>query len=200
MVDFGTGRILWADLSMPDGASMWNATVDAAGRFGLDLNVSWYGAKPFLNDIGDSRPSWPDYWHFLLWNVSRWDFAPLGPADLPATDGAIIGWFLSRDAPWNFTDPWPGPRPEATPDASGRHPVEMFRYDLDGNGVAAGAGPIAPQGAGAYDTGAYEITAAPALAHGAVFLSHLTGVLWLGEGNRRVAARDPAASGANFSH
>jgi len=197
MVDFGTGRILWADLSMPDGASMWNATVDAAARLGLDLNVSWYGAKPFLNDIGDSRPSWPDYWHFLLWNVSRWDFAHLGPADLPATDGAVIGWFLSRDAPWNFTDPWPGPRPEATPDASGRHPVEMFRYDLDGNGVAAGAGPIAPQVAWTYDTGAYEITATPAFAHGTVFLSTWTGFVALDEGTGALQWRNPDVAGAS---
>src|SRR2546428_6606342 len=105
MVDFGTGRILWADLSMPDGASMWNATVDAAGRFGLDLNVSWDGAKPFLNDIGDSRPSWPDYWHFLLWNVSPWGFAPLGPAALPAPDRAVIVGFLSLGVPWKCRGP-----------------------------------------------------------------------------------------------
>src|SRR5207249_53290 len=103
---------------------------------------------------GFRRPSWPDYWHFLIWNVSRWDFADLGPADLPATNGAVCGWFLSRDAPWNFTEPWPGPRPEATPDASGRHPVEMFRYDLGGSGTAAGAGPVSPHVAWTYDTGA----------------------------------------------
>src|SRR3989441_1713819 len=107
MVDFGTGRILWADLSMPDGASMWNATVDAAGRFGLDLNVSGYGAKPVLNDIGDSRPAWADYWDFLLWNVSPWGFAPLRPAGLPGTGGAVFGWVLSRGSPRDV----PGPRP-----------------------------------------------------------------------------------------
>src|SRR5207247_1777384 len=87
--DFGTGRIVWADLSMSAGATLWNATVDAATGLGLDLNVTWYNATPFLNDIGGAHPSWPDYWHFLIWNVSRWDFADLGPADLPPTRPSI---------------------------------------------------------------------------------------------------------------
>ena len=197
MVDFGTGRILWADLSMSEGASLWNATVNATARLGLDLNITWYGAKPFINDIGDARPSWPDYWHFLIWNVSRWDLAPLGPADIPATDGAVAGWFLSRDAPWNFTNPWPGPRPEATPDALGRQPVEMFRYDLAGTGVAAGAGPFSPQITWTYDTGSYEITATPAFAHGTVYLSTWTGFVALDERTGALRWRNPEVAGAS---
>ena len=197
MVDFGTGRIVWADLSMPAGATLWNATMEAATGLGLDLNVTWYNATPFLNDIGEAHPSWPDYWHFLIWNVSRWDFADLGPADLPATNGAVCGWFLSRDAPWNFTEPWPGPRPEATPDASGRHPVEMFRYDLGGSGTAAGAGPVSPHVAWTYDTGAYEITATPAFAHGTVYLSMWTGFVALDEGTGTLRWRNPDVAGAS---
>ncbi len=198
MVDFGTGRIVWADLSMSEGANVWNATVEAAAELGLDLNVTWFGAKPFVNDIGDARPSWPDYWHFLLWNVSRWDLADLGPADIPVTDGMVSGWFLSRDAPWNFPEqPWPGPRPDATPDPAERHPVEMFRYDLGGSGVAAGPGPVSPQVAWTYDTGAYEITATPALAHGRVYLSTWTGFVALDEKTGALRWHNPDVAGAS---
>src|SRR2546422_3490429 len=73
----------------------------------------------------------------------------------------------------------------------------MFRYDLDGNGVAAGAGPIAPQVAWTYDTGAYEITATPAFAHGTVFLSTWTGFVALDEGTGALQWRNPDVAGAS---
>src|SRR2546422_6669901 len=74
----------------------------------------------------------------------------------------------------------------------------MFRYDLDGNGVAAGAGPIAPQVAWTYDTGAYEITATPAFAHGTVFLSTWTGFVALDEGTGALQWRNPDVAGGTL--
>lgn len=197
MIDFGTGRVLWADVSLPGDATAWNATVTAASALGLTLNVTYFDGQPFVNDIGEMRPVFPDYWHFLLWNVSRWDLADRGPDGVAAADDDVYGWFLTRDAPWDFNAPWPGPRPEASPDAGGRQPVQMFRYDLEGTGLAAGAGPTNPSVSWSYDTGAFEITATPAFARGTLYLSTWTGFVALDEATGALRWRNPSVAGAS---
>ena len=180
MVDFGTGRVLWADVPVPAGGKAWNATVLAADGLGLNLEASWSEYGVFVTDIGDADPVWPDYWHFLVWGAEGWDVADLGAASLPVADALILGWSLSRDDPtWDYESPWPGPKPEATPDHP--YPVAMFRYDLLGQGVAGSAGPDRAAVAWAFDTGSFEITGTPAFADGVAFLETWTGVVAVAE-------------------
>lgn len=180
MVDFGTGLVLWADVPVPAGGSAWNATVLAADGLGLDLEASWSEHGVFVTDIGDADPVLPDYWHFLVWGAEGWDFADAGAASLAVADAPILGWYLSRDDPsWDYEAPWPGPKPEATPDHP--YPVAMFRYDLLGQGVAGSVGPDPAAVVWAWDTGAFEITGTPAFAGGVAFLETWTGLVAVDE-------------------
>ncbi len=198
MFDFGTGRILWEDVLMSFGQSAWNATAIAADWLGLALNVTWYGTDVFVQDIGAARPSYPDYWHFLRWNVSAWELSDVGASSASITGDAVFGWFLTRDDPsWDFNSPWPGPRPEATPDPAGRYPVQMFRYDELGSGVAVGAGPADPIVAWSFNTTAFEITATPAIAHGVVYLNTWAGFFAVSESSGALLWKNSRVAGAS---
>lgn len=175
LIDFGGGRFVWADVHPEDASNAWNATMVAAGALGLAVNFTLYGSEPFVNDIGDARPAYPDSWHFLLWDA-RWELADRGPASVNVNAGDAIAWFLTRDDPsWDYAAPWPGPSPEATP--GDRYPVVGFRYGNEGLGAAPGEGPRDPVVDWKVDTGAFEISGTPAASHGIVYLPTWTSLL-----------------------
>lgn len=196
MFDFGTGRVDWADVPLPEGSSAWNATVAAADAFGFPLDVTWYPFGVIINAIDGVRGSFPAYWHLLAYEDGAWNATSVGAADLPVGPGGILGWFLSADDPlWDYESPWPGPRPIAEP--GDRHPVTTFRYDSGGSGLARDSGVVAPVLAWTYDTKAFEISGTPAVAGGVVYQPTWTGMLAVSEATGALLWKNGAVAGAS---
>lgn len=169
MIDFGDGSVHWADVSLADNRTAIWATERAAGALGFSVEVSWFeGLGAFLSDIDDRDPVFPVYWHFLVWNATRWELAPVGPSNLNLTEGETVGWFLSADDPdWDFAGPWPGPRPQATPGHP--HPVTRFRMDGANTGRSGSPVPTAVALRWTADLAGSETAASPVSARGAVY-------------------------------
>ena len=194
MFDFGDGNVLWADVpaDVPTAtqATAWSATVAAAQAWGLNVSYSLYEGQVFVLDIGRSGAQYPDWWHLLVWEAGAWTPAPFGVSQLDVSAWDVIGWYLARDdASYNFAPP------VASPDD--RLPVTTFRYDARGRGVSRSAGPGAPRIAWSYDTGAFEISATPAVARGTVFLPTWTGLVAVSEADGHLRWRNPAVAGAS---
>lgn len=194
MFDFGTGRVVWEEVILGPNATAWNATEAAAASLDLHLNATWFGTDVFVMDIGDSGAKFPDWWHFLLWTPAGWNLSNRSASAVVLSPGSTVGWFLSRDDPsWDFVSPWPGPKPEATPDHP--YPVTTFRYDNRGSGAAFEDGPKGRDIAWTYNTSAFEISGTPAFSGDLIFLPTWAGLFAIDtSGELRWIRRDVAGA------
>ncbi|MFQ6013303.1 MAG: PQQ-binding-like beta-propeller repeat protein [Thermoplasmata archaeon] len=170
MFDLGDGVVLWQEVLLAENRTGIRATEDAAGALGLSIEVLWSEFGAFVADIGDRDPVFPEYFHLLLWNVSRqdWELSPVGASALLLEEGENLGWLLSADDPdWDFTSPWPGPKPLATP--THPFPAAAFRGNLANSGASGSDVPGPPGLRWRYNTGGAEIGASPVGAGGILY-------------------------------
>ena len=180
LVDFGDGVYRWADIDLPpSNVTALRATELANATWGLPpMNVSWFDSpfcvrRPcaFVNDLGDRRPVYPEWWHLYLWNASSraWQSSSLGPSDMDLEDGAAIAWYLAVDDPATLAAPTPVPTPGF------REVYTSFRGDLRNTGAARGGIPVSSDlsWSRSIDPGAalpVEIDTTPVLAYGMVYV------------------------------
>ncbi len=169
LIDFGDGTYVWADLPLSSGPTAFNATQSAAAANGLPLNVSFAFGPPFVVDIGNRRPQFPDYWHFFLWKSPQWVLADVGPASVNVTAGDGYAWYLARD-------PFPAPGPLPLPTPEHRHPSVAFRGSLASLGLASAPGPATARVAWSVNTTSFEISGTPAGAGGLLVVPTWTGL------------------------
>ena len=177
LFDFGDGTYLWAEVELGDNRTAFNATLHAADSLSLTVEYQWFSFGVMVQDIGGHHPSYPLWWHLLLWNrnESSWKSSPVGAADVLLGDGDAIAWFLAMDNPATFASPIPVPTPPHP------YPHPYYRHDLMNSGHHPGSLCRAPSLSWEFDTGAFEISGTPAAANGRIFVPTWTGLFALKE-------------------
>ncbi len=182
LVDFGDGIVYWADVELTNNTA-FNATENACSYLGLELGFSWSAYGVWVYQIGNKTPTYPEYWHFLLWNntMQDWEYASEGCGNYILHDGGIIGWSCVSDKPeWDYNPAtWPGPKPLATP--SNKYPAIGFRSNLYNTGFSNSEAPASNDVDWVFDTGSYKVDATPAVAYGKLFIPSWTGFYCLDE-------------------
>jgi len=134
LIDFGNGRILWTDVPVSEGMTVFNVTKEAANKLQIEMDYieSPYGV--FVTGFDGVLMNWPfEWWHLWIWNStsSSWQASMLGADDLLASQVDAIAWSYVMDRADYSCVP-----PVATPD--NRHPWTSFRHDLLNTGYSDG--------------------------------------------------------------
>ncbi len=173
LFDFNDGTYHWADITLGENRTAFNATLTVAGEFGLNVEYQWSSLGVWIEDIGDRDAVFPVWWHLFVWNKesTSWVFSDLGASDLVLSDGDAIAWHLGIDNPTTFESSRPSPTPMH------RYPHLSFRGDVSNSGHHTG--PVCDDFAVEWwnDTGAFEISGTPATANGVLYLPTWTGLI-----------------------
>ncbi|MDH7508656.1 MAG: PQQ-binding-like beta-propeller repeat protein [Methanomassiliicoccales archaeon] len=134
LIDFGNGRVLWADVPVSEGMNVFNLTQEAADRLHIEVDYmeSPYGV--FVNGFDGILGNWPyEWWHLWIWNstLNSWQLSTMGAADLHASDVEAVAWSYVMDRP-----DYSCVSPIATP--NNRYPWTSFRHDLMNTGYSDG--------------------------------------------------------------
>jgi outer membrane protein assembly factor BamB len=124
LIDFGNGKIAWADVDIQPGMNALNLTTKAAEQLGLSIDAT----GGFVSMIGNYSGNWPnEIWNFFVWNSTTtvWDMPWTGAGDVPAEGLTAIAWEYAayRDTTL-YVPPY---APLATPDH--KYPWASFRHD-----------------------------------------------------------------------
>ncbi len=173
MVDFGNGKVEWAEVEISENNTAITVTEDACEALDLSITVIWSFLGAFVSEIGGVTPSdWSWWWGFFIWNHTwdSWEDSEVGAYELELDDGDIIGWSPA----WDYIDPVP---PTATPYS--KYPWIMFQHDSTNSGQTGRQGPDTNSIEWIYNTQTIELAASAAIAHNKVVINNWGGVFCL---------------------
>jgi outer membrane protein assembly factor BamB len=134
LIDFGNGRILWADVPVSEGMTVFNLTKEAADRLQIEMDYTESSYGVFVTGFDGVLMNWPyEWWHLWIWNstTNSWQMPTLGASDLLASQVEAVAWSYVMDrADYSCISPI------ATPD--NRYPWTSFRHDLLNTGYSDG--------------------------------------------------------------
>jgi len=139
LIDFGSGRVAWADVSATPDMTAWEALVNATEQLALPMNGAGGGVNSIDGHVSDYGAYW---WHFWAWNstTGEWETGmSISPNTVTASDADAVAWSYAKDISqhpdWVFPHP-----PLATPEH--RYPWASFRHDAMNTGYQPAFAPV----------------------------------------------------------
>ncbi len=182
LFDFGNGSWAWADVSVPDPANAWCATVAAADALDYELEYSFSQYGVFLESVDgvDTPDDFSAYWGLLSWSGDddAWASSMVGALDLEVQAGSSVSWHFGAfgepgpDANPVTRDPWlsfRGGKDIQGFSASQRLPAaaEFWSRDMQNGPIdstlAVADGKVFGISGGIFDWNAFEFTQLPAV-------------------------------------
>jgi outer membrane protein assembly factor BamB len=173
MIDFGNGKVHWAEVGLTDNTTAILATEKACEKLSLDVIVIWGIWGGFVSEIAGVSPSdWSWWWGFFIWNqtTDSWEDSQVGASLVELEDGDVIGW----SPVWDYLDPV-----QPTPTPSAKYPWTMFQHDSLNSGSSEEQGPISNSISWIFSTETIELAASSAVVDNNVVINNWGGVFCL---------------------